>query len=703
MAEDLSKLVFKDELTDLYNRRFLYSYLKEQIKPDDPKCCVSLMMIDIDFFKQVNDTYGHLEGDNILKQLAQVIRDVFTDKIKDLTEAHNIRYAGDEFTVVLPNIDKPKAVAAAEKLRQAIAATPFKRREAGQEPLSLKVSIGIASAPVDAKTPDDLIDQADKALYFSKQNGRNKVAAAGSFNEASILEKTLFNTFPCPTFVGQEALFTEMLSHIRSMNEGQNFFYLVEGPTGHGKTRLLRELEKSGGNDFLPLLTVCDETDKFTPYKSISNLLKRLELPAPVDQPVSNSEEDRKSLFDNITAQLTKLSQTKPLLIMLDEFQYADDGTMEVINFFAENAQGRIIMIFAVRDEILAKAAIFYPRLDNFMADMSVSSNFKRLTVTPFDQQYTSMMVAGILPGHPVIPGFTQKIYETLKNFILKKYILRKEAGWQIDINNIKEADWQRDVNELINENVSLLEAGTREIVKRATVVGRELDVAVLAGVAHQNETETMEMLDKAKQMHIIEPIDPSKSDKFAFVNKRAQEVIYQNIEEKERQSLHYEAGEITRKIHKDDLEKVAGALAFHYDKGGDEKKAEQFGKLAETEANKYFRPDEANNYFDHKRSIIRSKIKEAVQPLNSDQLNIMKDVLRGLLTTAKNMKLYPDGSQLITFSTGGLIKSMNNIFAQIESITLSEAKGELNINTAPVDIKAFGTAPAEFSAMMKD
>lgn len=162
-----------DELTGTYNRRFLEEALAKLVVPDDRRRgqVLSLMVIDLDHFKKVNDTYGHQVGDLVLKTVAQTLHKTLKDS--DVLA----RYGGEEFVIVLPRTDTAGAVAVAERLRIAVAGLTL-RKLAPVAPERVTISIGVASCPVHATTVVELIHAADEALYKSKSQGRNRVTCA---------------------------------------------------------------------------------------------------------------------------------------------------------------------------------------------------------------------------------------------------------------------------------------------------------------------------------------------------------------------------------------------------------------------------------------------------------------------------------------------------------------------------------------------
>ena len=157
-----------DGLTRLYNRHYLDTHLKNLVRQaGEQERALSLVIMDMDHFKSVNDTYGHGVGDEVLKGLAAVI--VKTIRSADLAA----RYGGEEFVVLMPETDGVRAYEAAERLRRGVESTPFVVTHP-ESPLFKTISIGCATMqPND--TPETLLKRADAALYEAKNAGRNKV------------------------------------------------------------------------------------------------------------------------------------------------------------------------------------------------------------------------------------------------------------------------------------------------------------------------------------------------------------------------------------------------------------------------------------------------------------------------------------------------------------------------------------------------
>lgn len=166
LQEQLREQAVRDPLTGLHNRRYLDETLRRELsraQREDYTLCV--ILIDLDFFKKVNDTYGHLAGDEVLKTFGRLLH--------DHTRAGDVacRYGGEEFMLMLPKMPTETAVQRANVLREKFAATkiPF-----GDAEISTTLSIGIALFPYHGNSPDELTNNADQALYVAKSEGRNR-------------------------------------------------------------------------------------------------------------------------------------------------------------------------------------------------------------------------------------------------------------------------------------------------------------------------------------------------------------------------------------------------------------------------------------------------------------------------------------------------------------------------------------------------
>lgn len=167
LYDRFQQLSIYDTLTETYNRRyFVMRFIEEFERAKKFSLKLSFLMIDVDNFKKINDTYGHLVGDVVLKEIARTIK-------QNIREIDSLaRFGGEEFSLILPETDKMSAIVVAERIRSKISERIIK---AFDETLSVTISTGISSFPQNTLYSDVLMESADKALYQAKMSGRNKV------------------------------------------------------------------------------------------------------------------------------------------------------------------------------------------------------------------------------------------------------------------------------------------------------------------------------------------------------------------------------------------------------------------------------------------------------------------------------------------------------------------------------------------------
>jgi diguanylate cyclase (GGDEF)-like protein len=174
VEEHLSNLAIHDGLTGIYNRRYFDETLAREWKRTmREKAPLSLIMLDIDYFKKYNDTYGHQAGDECLRQVATTISGALR-RPADMAA----RYGGEEFVVVLPNLKLEDSAKFGETIRAKIEALKMEHKQSDANPF-ITVSLGIASVvPSSISSYEELVGAADKALYSAKNKGRNRVCVA---------------------------------------------------------------------------------------------------------------------------------------------------------------------------------------------------------------------------------------------------------------------------------------------------------------------------------------------------------------------------------------------------------------------------------------------------------------------------------------------------------------------------------------------
>jgi len=170
-VEKIQELTITDDCTGLYNARHLYKTLETEVyRSARFGYEFSVLFIDLDHFKQVNDTHGHLIGSKLLAEIGYLVKAQL--RLIDFA----FRYGGDEFVVLLPQTEKDSALVVARRLRDSLRASAFCKEEGLN--LNVRASMGLATYPHDAKTPHDIIRQADEMMYVVKNSTRDNIGIA---------------------------------------------------------------------------------------------------------------------------------------------------------------------------------------------------------------------------------------------------------------------------------------------------------------------------------------------------------------------------------------------------------------------------------------------------------------------------------------------------------------------------------------------
>ena len=167
LQSDLNNLAMNDALTRVRNRRAMQQILDfEMGRVQQEVKAFSIILLDVDHFKKVNDTYGHLVGDVVLREVASLIK----QSIREIDFV--ARYGGEEFSLILPDTDKAGAIMVAERISGVVSKQKIR---AFDEIVNVTVSVGVGSFPENTLHSDMLVEIADKALYQAKVSGRNRV------------------------------------------------------------------------------------------------------------------------------------------------------------------------------------------------------------------------------------------------------------------------------------------------------------------------------------------------------------------------------------------------------------------------------------------------------------------------------------------------------------------------------------------------
>lgn len=737
-------LAYRDDLTGLHNRRLLNLVLDErwvELKGLEGGC--SLMIIDLDHFKAVNDTYGHLSGDAVLKETTSLLRKSFRGS--DIIT----RFGGDEFVLVLPGTPKETARTISERVRKAMEERRFLTHD--QKPMDVRVtfSIGVASFPEDGEKGSDIFEQADKAVYASKRAGRNRVTAAGEFEAAEDLVEDLLKGFPAKTLVGRDGPLGEAEAFVKEVAGGKAAWLLLRGPAGVGKTRLLREIQaRAQKGNLRAAYVLAEESKASVPYQVLGLFLDaasarergfleelrdqapegiravlRVLVPSFPPPPEGASpppplppEESGRLLLDFFRSALVRLSEGGACLLLLDDMQWADKESLDLLRF----AQGELGMALGVGAALRAEAAggPLSPAAA-LAASLEGSPGLHRMALAPLDGKGTAALVSELLPKRPESPAFDGCLYqvtqgnplyieESLKILIAKGMILRKRQGWAFQ--PVTPDDLPPTLEDAIRTRIHLLDPQVGKVVEQASVLGNQFDLEMLQAMLGMNQGEALDVVDRARAMGILETGDGDQVGSLRFRAPKVREIAYQDADAALRKEAHRKAGaEVERRLG-GSASPVAASLAYHFGRAEEHQKAAYYERILQAirpviviagpGAAGPARPGAPGKPRAPRRPW---RIKEADTALDREALVLVEEVARYLTAGVKNLFLYPKGSQITTDAVESLQRVLDRLFAKVEVVTFAEVDGQLVVNSVPFAAKRSSLVLLELVKILRD
>ena len=724
------RLIFLDELTGLYNRRFIRQYLRErpeQLAQQQTPLCV--IMLDLDGFKQVNDTYGHQAGDFVLQRLAQLIGEALTPS------GYAVRFAGDEFLILLEGVDGGGGVRLAEAIRERVAAEPF-RSEKIPTGLPVRISVGVAALPEDVGTVSDLIEAADRALYRSKRMGKDCVSRASGGALPPEVE-VFAKGFPCPRLVGREAELGELERPLQDAADAKNRLLLVVGGRGVGKSRLLAELmQRALGRGFRCFFQRCLDSHQTIPYSNLSPILAAclareperlvtvqgqlagptvtelgtiipdLGASEPASEPVA-SEDRRSRLFHGMGDLLCLLSQEAPLLLFLDDLHFMDEASLEVLYRLLDRQEGRVTVYSAADSEVFGQDAGALP-LVRFLPLLRQSPNFLTLPLPHLALPEITQMVTAILDQHAAPSGFIQRLYEasggiplfveeTLKGLIAKRALRTSSGVWDLDA--VEPNAVPESLAAAVLGGLEALDPETRAMISKAAVVGPHVDLALLTGVLGKDAGEILQLVERGKRFRVFEEPGPlADEEEVRFLSQCFREIVYSHLDHDSRRQTHRLVGEVAERLAGPRMEEMLGPLAYHFERSDDAAKAEFYRQRVGERQEQLFSAHEIARELSLKVGTM-----EPASPLDEPSVHLAVRFLRALTMAIKNMRMYPPGSHLVVDSVAAATALLRELLARLEAVTVAEEGQALQVNGHSVESTGLTSAARDLLRVYAD
>jgi ABC-type oligopeptide transport system substrate-binding subunit/DNA-binding SARP family transcriptional activator len=394
----------------------------------------------------------------------------------------------------------------------------------------------------------------------------------------------------------------------QAVASGRGGLVLISGEAGVGKTRLVEEFAQSvGGWGGRVLWGRCYEFERVLPYQPVADALRTV-VPTPTSSelqgvpawtlagvarlvpeilekrpeieiaPAVAPDQERAGLFEATARFLAELSSSAPLLLVLEDLQWASESTLQLLHYLVHHLAGQhLLMVGTFRPEGLApNQPVLDLRRRLTRERLARSLRLGRISATDIEALVNEM--SGV--GEAIVPLARSLHRETEGNpFFLVEIV---NALFEMDLIGLEGGTWQGDwdrlsrgafplpagVSELIQARTARLSDDTQEALKLAAVLGREFEFDLLDAVWGRGEDATLEALDEMLRHRLIDEGVGSTARDYAFSHHKIQEAVYEGMPRRRRQRAHAQAGTAMERLCKAETEELAGELAFHFLQG---------------------------------------------------------------------------------------------------------------------------------------
>jgi diguanylate cyclase (GGDEF)-like protein len=716
VGKDPSSLMLEDYLTGLKNRRFLLQYLKKSVAWDTlDKQPVSLLVVDIDYFKRINDQYGSTVGDQVLVYVAKILKKVAGKR------GIPVLNAGDEFMLLLPDIKKHNALIIAAEIIEHITESAFFSSDAGTE-IPLTLSIGVATAPDDAGGGKELLSQVKNALYHAKQAGRDQYADAGEVSRQGV------QYLDSASIVGRKPQFRQINDALRSIGDGISQFVIIDGAVGMGKTSFLdivhRNLEKtklntvrvSGVNQesFRPyylvsyivtellnqredkgvgILEAMDEAD-------MARLVHILPQLGEVDLTAQEiDEQQREAIFRSFIKFFILLVDDGKLAVLIDDLDYGDPASLHLLRVIMRE-KSLILFICGTATEESTSSPKTIP-LNLFRSAYSDTLGIQNIEMTPLGVKDIEQHIKVIFPEIELPQRLTRELAEISKGSpLFVEEILRKmisdqkivQSGQHWKVMKLEKGYFPQSIEEIIRNKVLALDGDSQRFLNCASAFGESISLSMLTGVSEEKSAMVHDSLNRIIDKGILRSDFKDNDERVRFLSKSIQGVIYDGIKPDQRKNLHEQIGNYQEKLYEHNLLPSASFLAHHYKRSDNLEKARTYEELQANHNQRIFNDREVTRYKVNEKDDdgIGGSDEIADVPLSDESLKYIPKLMQSMLVTIRNTRLYPPESKSVINSVHQLMQLVEKVLEDTERFSIITDRNSILINGQMIEVGNF-------------
>ena len=720
VGKDPSRLIFEDELTGIHNRRFLLSYLEHRVSwrsgKDFP---LSLLIIDLDQFKQVNDTHGHETGDQALTWMAILLKEVVGG------QGVPIRFGGDEFMLLLPKAGRNEAREMADRLLQRTRDRPFQLRDAAAA-VPITLSIGYASAPQDATSSKGLYQAADTALFHAKQSGRDQAASAADIDPEKVFPRTALHRLKATGIAGRDEEMAVVSEALEGTSRGQSQFLVLEAAPGMGKTTFLETVRHNlaGDDTFCVTQVSGDQQEGYRPYYLASRILvsalKQREdrgtdimqdltkeevsylsriLPQLTEEgsapPVQDDRVTRHAIFTTLAKVLPRAADFRPLVLLIDDMHFTDEATLLLLRVLIQRQELTILVCGTAQEALELTAGNGGSPLERFCVARQKELGIRRVKLSPLSADDIADYLKSVFPSLKTPDGFEAELARTTQGNplflteIIRKLVADRKVtlggqGWVIE--ELEDGYLPRSLEEIVVEKIAALDKEGQDLLQRAALLGDVTPISILTGSSELDENKVLEFLDRAEALGLVSLDFQINDEIMRFLGKRVMEISYGAIDESRREELHEEVGEYQEGLYRQRLLPSASLLAYHFKRSANQEKALRYEQIQHAFSQTVFDAAEAVEYTGE----LVEDDGETETRLDPESIPRVPFMVRMFMSAVRNIQLYPPDSKPIADSLREMQASIDAILVKNDRLHLAQAQRVLLVNGQRLDVSRF-------------